>query len=240
LTASPAASVRPAIVTGGAGAIGRAVLEYLQGLGHPTLGLDVRGGGDVVECDVSDDAAVATAFAEVRNRIGDPLVFVHAAGITGRGGVEEEDPAAWRKILDVNLTSAYLCAREVVAGMRGAGWGRIVLVASVNARFGGSALSGPAYAASKGGLLTLARFLAREHAADGITVNAVAPGPHDTPMWEALDAERRHRILAMQPGGDRGPGSPQDLAATIAHLCADEARYINGATVDVNGGQWMG
>ena len=145
----------------------------------------------------------------MRERIGEPLILVHAAGITGVGGIEDEAPATWRRILDVNLTSAYLCGREVVGGMRRAGWGRIVLVASVNGRFGGSALSGPAYAASKGGLLTLARFLAREHAADGITANAVAPGPHDTPMWTALDAERRHRILSMQPGGDRGPGRPE-------------------------------
>jgi NAD(P)-dependent dehydrogenase (short-subunit alcohol dehydrogenase family) len=112
-------------------------------------------------------------------------------------------------------------------------------VASVNGRFGGSALSGPAYAVSKGGLLTLARFLAREHAADGIRVNAVAPGPHDTPMWQALDADRRARILAMLPGGGR-PGDPSDLAATIVHLCAPESRFITGATIDVNGGQWMG
>ena len=114
-----------------------------------------------------------------------------------------------------------------------------MLVASVNGRFGGSALSGPAYAASKGGLITLGRFLAREHAASGITVNSVAPGPHDTPMWTALDADRRERILGMLPGGD-GPGDPADLAATIVHLCSPEARYINGATIDVNGGQWMG
>ena len=179
-------------------------------------------------------------FAGVRERIGEPLILVHAAGVTGVGGIEDEAPATWRRILDVNLTSAYLCGREVVSGMRRAGWGRIVLVASVNGRFGGSALSGPAYAASKGGLLTLARFLAREHAADGVTANAVAPGPHDSPMWTALDAERRHRILSMQPGGDRGPGRPSDLAATIAYLCSDEARYITGATIDVNGGQWMG
>ena len=161
-------------------------------------------------------------------------------GSPGRAGIEDEPPSTWRRILDVNLTSAYLCGREVVAGMRQAGWGRIVLVASVTGRFGGSALSGPAYAVSKGGLLTLARFLAREHAADGITANAVAPGPHDTPMWTVLDAELRHRMLSMQPGGDRGPGAPSDLAATITHLCTDEARYITGATIDVNGGQWMG
>jgi 3-oxoacyl-[acyl-carrier protein] reductase len=231
---------QPAVVTGGAGAIGGAVMDRLRARGHPVAGLDVRSSRDVVACDVSDEDAVAAAFSEVRTRIGEPLVLVHAAGVTGRGGVDDEDPETWRRILDVNLTSAYLCAREVVGGMRRAGWGRIVFVASVNGRFGGSSLSGPAYAASKGGLLTLARFLAREHAVDGITANAVAPGPHDTPMWQALDPELRHRILGMQPGGDRGPGEPSDLAATITHLCSEEARYISGATIDVNGGQWMG
>lgn len=240
MTLPGSAAGRPAIVTGGAGAIGREVVELLAERGHPVLSLDLAGGPGMVACDVSDEASVAAAFSHVRERIGPPLIVVHSAGITGQGGVEEEEPAAWRRILEVNLTSAYLCARQAVAGMRDAGWGRIVFVASVNGRFGGSALSGPAYAASKGGLLTLARFLAREHAGDGITVNTVAPGPHDTPMWQALDAALRHRILSMQPGGDRGPGDPRDLAATIAHLCSDEARYITGATIDVNGGQWMG
>jgi NAD(P)-dependent dehydrogenase (short-subunit alcohol dehydrogenase family) len=240
LTDRGAPADRPAVVIGGAGAIGRAVGERLRGVGHPVVSVDLHGDGDVVRCDVSDESAVRSAFVTVRERIGVPLVLVHAAGVTGRGGVQDEDPATFRRILDVNLTSAYLCAREVVGGMRERGWGRLVFVASVNGRFGGSALSGPGYAASKGGLLTLARFLAREHAADGITANAVAPGPHDTPMWQALDRDLRHRILSMQPGGDRGPGDPADLAATIVHLCSDEARYITGATIDVNGGQWMG
>jgi len=231
---------RPAVVVGGGGSIGRAVVGRLAALGHPVVALDVRGGPDVIECDVSDEGAVRTGFAAVRERVGVPLVLVHAAGLTGQGGVEDEDPATWRRILEVNLTSAYLCVREVVAGMRQAGWGRMVFVSSVTGRFGGSALSGPAYATSKGGLLTLSRFLARDLATDGITSNTVAPGPHDTPMWTVLDAELRHRMLAMQPGGDRGPGDPNDLAATIVHLCGDEARYITGATIDVNGGQWMG
>jgi NAD(P)-dependent dehydrogenase (short-subunit alcohol dehydrogenase family) len=231
--------MRSVVVTGGAGAIGAAVLGRFRKLGDAALGLDQRAGDGVVACDVADEAAVAAAFAEVRDRQGPIEVFVHSAGITGAGSVTEETPDTWRRILEVNLTSAYLCSREVIPDMRAVGRGRIVLVASVNGRFGGSALSGPAYAASKGGLLTLARFLAREHAADGITTNAVAPGPHDTPMWDALDADRRRGILGMIPGG-RGPGSPDDLAATIVHLCSAEARYINGATIDVNGGQWMG
>jgi NAD(P)-dependent dehydrogenase (short-subunit alcohol dehydrogenase family) len=231
--------MRSVVVTGGAGAIGAAVLARFRAQGDAALGLDQRADEGVVSCDVADEAAVAGAFAEVRERQGPVEVLVHSAGITGQGSVTDEEPATWRRILEVNLTSAYLCCREAIPDMRSLGRGRIVLIASVNGRFGGSALSGPAYATSKGGLLTLARFLAREHAADGITTNAVAPGPHATPMWDALDGDRRQRILGMIPGG-HGPGSPDDLAATIVHLCSEEARYINGATIDVNGGQWMG
>jgi len=230
---------RSVVVTGGAGAIGVAVVDRFRALGDAVLGLDLREQSDVVACDVADEGSVAAAFAEVRERQGPVEVLVHSAGITGRGTVTDEDPDTWRRILEVNLTSAYLCCREAIPDMASLRRGRIVLIASVNGRFGGSALSGPAYAVSKGGLLTLARFLAREHAPQGITVNAVAPGPHDTPMWAALDAERRERILGMIPGGE-GPGDPADLAATVVHLCSPEARYINGATIDVNGGQWMG
>lgn len=234
---------RVVVVTGGAGAIGTAVRRAFAAAGDTVLGLDLRAGTDdagaVLACDVADEASVAGAFAEVRRLHGDATVLVNNAGTTGAGTVLDEEPAQWRRILEVNLTSAYLCCREAIGGMRRAGGGAIVNVASVNGRFGGSALSGPAYAASKGGLLTLTRFLAREHATDRIRANAVAPGPHDTPMWDALDAGLRERILGMLPGGD-GPGRPDDLAQIVVFLCSPAAAYVTGATLDVNGGQWMG
>ena len=236
---------RVAVVTGAAGAIGSAVCGRLSAAGDTVIGLDagsdasaVGGMAELIVCDVADEVSVTAAFDAIRGRYGHPTVLVNNAGVTGAGGVEEESPATWRRILDVNLTGAYLCAREVVAGMRASGGGRIVNIASVNARFGGSALSGPAYAASKGGLVTLSRFLARHHAADGILVNAVAPGPHDTPMWQALDPGLRDRILATVPGD--APGDPDDLAAVVEFLCGSHAGYITGATIDVNGGQWTG
>ena len=236
---------RVAVVTGSAGAIGSAVCERLGASGDTVIGLDAEAGAgmatgviETVACDVADEESVAAAFDSIRSRHGHPTVLVNNAGVTGAGGVEEESPEDWRRIIDVNLTGAYLCARQVVAGMRAAGGGRIVNVASVNARFGGSPLSGPAYAASKGGLVTLTRFMARHHASDRITVNAVAPGPHDTPMWHALDPEWRERILATVPGD--APGDPHDLAATVEFLCGPRAGYITGATIDINGGQWMG
>jgi NAD(P)-dependent dehydrogenase (short-subunit alcohol dehydrogenase family) len=230
---------RVVVVTGGGGAIGTAVRNRFAAGGDRPGGLDLEAATGILAADVSSEAQVAGAFAQIRATEGPPTVLVHAAGITGAGTVLDEAPDTWRRILDVNLTSAYLCAREVIPDMQAAGGGRIVLVSSVTGRFGGSRLSGPAYAVSKGGLLTLARFLAREHAADGIVVNAVAPGPHDTPMWDALDEANRARMLAMVPGG-RGPFDPADLAATIVFLCSPEARSITGATLDVNGGQWTG
>ncbi len=259
---------RVVVVTGAAGAIGAAVCARFAKAGDTVVGLDlasattaaptppptpktddattantVEGASadatvHMVGCDVSDEVSVGEAFGLIRGAHGDPTVLVNNAGITGSGGIEDETPQQWRRILDVNLTGAYLCARECVAAMRAHGGGWIVNVASVNARFGGSALSGPAYAASKGGLLTLTRFLAREHAAHNIKVNAVAPGPHDTPMWAALDPVLRQRILATVPGP--APGDPDDLAALVEFLCHPNAAYITGATIDVNGGQWMG
>ena len=206
--------------------------------GDRVVGLDMVGAEGVVECDVTSAGDLAGAFEEIRAGGGPVDVMVNAAGITGTGSILDEDPDTWRRILEVNLTGAYLCCREALADMIATGGGSIVNVASVNARFGGSTLSGPAYAASKGGLVTLTRFLAREHAADGVRTNAVAPGPHDTPMWRDLEETKRQGILATLPGG--GIGDPVDLAAVIEFLCSDRAGYINGATIDINGGQWMG
>lgn len=231
------------VVTGGLGAIGLAIRQAFAAQGDQPVGIDLHPGTDVhgptLEADVADEFAVGAVFDRIRAQFGEARVLVNCAGMTGSGSVLDETPQQWRRILDVNLTSAYLCAREVIPGMRAAGGGKILNVASVNGRFGGSALSGPAYAASKGGLLTLTRFLAREHAKDGIQANAVAPGPHDTPMWDALEPAMRQRILGMLPGGD-SPGSPADLAEAVIFLCSPAANYITGATLDINGGQWMG
>ncbi len=234
---------RVVVVTGGSGAIGSAIRRAFAAEGDRPIGIDIRDGqdtwGPTVTADVADEAQVAAAFVHIRTHLGTPAVLVNCAGMTGQGSVLDEPLDRWKRILDVNLTSAFLCAREVIPGMREAGSGKILNVASVNGRFGGSSLSGPAYAASKGGLLTFTRFLAREHAQDGIQVNAVAPGPHETPMWDALDPALRERILGMLPGGN-GPGDPADLAAAVVFLCSPAANYITGATLDVNGGQWMG
>lgn len=227
------------VVTGASGAIGSSVMSRFRASGAITVGLDIRGGDSVIECDISDEVQVEDSFSAIEAEHGPATVLINNGGMTGAGGIEQEDPATWRRILDVNLTSAFLCSRAAVGPMRSAGGGKIVNVSSVNGRFGGSALSGPAYAASKGALLTLTRFMAREHAVDNIQVNAVAPGPHDTPMWQALDEELKQGILAMVPS-THVPGDPVRLAGLIEFLCSDDAQYITGATIDINGGQWMG
>jgi len=232
-------SGRVIVVTGAAGAIGQAVMHRFAEGGDLCVGLDVRDGENIVECDISDESQVAAGFRSIEADYGAPTVLINNGAMTGAGGVEQESPEQWRRILDVNLTSAYLCCREVLSSMRSAGGGKIVNMASVNGRFGGSALSGPAYAVSKGGLITLSRFLAREHAADNIQVNAIAPGPHDTPMWDALDQDRKVGILAMVPS-THAPGDPRRLAGLVQFLCTEDADYITGATIDINGGQWMG
>ena len=230
---------RIVVVSGAAGAIGSAICNRLAFDGDLVVGLDLVAGRDITVCDVSDEGQVERAFLDITQTHGIPTVLINAAGITGAGGIEQEDLATWSRILEVNLTSAYLCTRQVIGGMRDIGEGKIVNISSVNGRFGGSPLSGPSYAASKGGLITLTTFLALEHAKDNIQVNCVAPGPHDTPMWRALDEERRQAILGTVPS-EQAPGDPNSLAGLIQFLCGPDAAYITGATIDINGGQWMG
>ena len=236
---------RVAVVTGAAGAIGSAVCARLSAAGDTVIGLDAAAGADAassmveaIVCDIADDESVAGAFDAIRSRHGHPTVLVNNAGVTGAGGVEDESPADWRRIIDVNLTGAYLCTRQVVAGMREARRGQDrehrlrerpirrlgALGACVRGQQGRAGHPEP--------------LPGLHHAADSITVNAVAPGPHDTPMWDALDPVWRERILATVPGD--APGNPADLAAMVEFLCGPHAGYITGATIDINGGQWMG
>ena len=122
---------RVAVVTGAAGAIGSAVCQRLSAAGDTVIGLDavadaLTATAEAIACDVADEESVTAAFDTIRDRHGHPTVLVNNAGVTGAGGVEDESPEDWRRIIDVNLTGAYLCTRQVVAGMRAAGVGRIV------------------------------------------------------------------------------------------------------------------
>ena len=224
----PAADApRVALVTGGTRGIGAAVAERLTADGFAVATL-ARTGGDVA-CDVADPEAVAAAFASVRERFGPVAVLVNNAGIT-RDGLAIRMPADdWQAVVDTNLSGAFHCTRHGLDDMLRARWGRIVNVSSVVAE---RANPGQAnYVAAKAGLLGLTRTVAREMGRRGITVNAVTPGVIDTDMTAGVVAGE---LTAAIPAGRTG--RPEEVAAAVAFLVSEDAAYINGATLSVDGG----
>ncbi len=158
---------------------------------------------------------------------------VHLAGTVGKGPLTEVSVTDWRRLLDVNLTSAFLLARAAHPHLRERR-GTLLLVSSTNGLNGGSALSGPAYAVAKAGVLNLVRYLAKEWGADGIRVNAVAPGPVDTPMLARLPEATREALRQSIPLGRLA--SADDVAGIVAFLCSPQAAYLTGAVLNVSGG----
>ncbi len=188
-------------------------------------------GGETV--DVRDREAVARAAAGLAAAAGRIDILVNNAGVTlgylDLGRVTDE---AWSLILDTNLKGAANCAQAVVPVMRRQRWGRIVNVASILARFG---LPGQtAYAASKAALVGLTRVWARELGGAGITVNAISPGYIRTPMNARNEPEFVRQVLERTPAGRLG--EPEDVAAALAYVCSDEAGFVNGAVLPVDGG----
>lgn len=231
---------RVVVVTGASRGIGRAVAESFLALGDRVVALSVSGAGPdgaaCLACDVSDGAAVDAAFDELEATVGNCQVLVANAGITRDQLAVRMDEAAWRAVLDVNLTGAFLCARRALRRMLRAHDGRLVFVSSVGAFVG---LPGQAnYAASKAGLVGLARALAREVASRTITVNVVAPGLVDTDMTRALGDEQLEAMRSAVPLGRLG--TPQDVAEVVRFLASAEAAYVTGAVVPVDGGLAMG
>jgi len=235
--------VRPerpvAWVTGAAGGIGRAVVDALCAAGLRVLATDLvlpraAATADVewLPLDVTDEHAIAE-FAGTLERAGPCVAVVHLAGRAGRGPLTAIGSQEWRDLLEVNLTSAFLVARAAHPALR-AGRGSLLLCASSNGLNGGSALSGPAYAVAKAGIINLTRYLAREWAADGIRVNCIAPGPIDTPMLERLGDEVRSGLAAATLVGR--VGRPEDIAATVAFLCSAQASFITGTVHNLSGG----
>lgn len=218
---------RVALVTGGTRGIGAAIAARLASDGF-TVATLARSGGDV-RCDVADPAAVAEAFTTVRERYGPIAVLVNNAGIT-RDGLAIRMPADdWQAVVDTNLSGAFHCTRHALDDMLRVRWGRIVNVSSVVAE---RANPGQAnYVAAKAGLLGLTRTVAREMGKRGITVNAVTPGVIETEMTAGVVADG---LTTAIPAGRTG--RPEEVAAAVAFLVSEEAAYINGATLSVDGG----
>ncbi len=215
-----------ALVTGGTRGIGLAIAERLRADGL-TVATLARSGGDV-RADVADAGAVAAAFAEVRERFGPVLVLVNNAGVTRDGLAIRMPLDDWRTVLDTNLTGAFTCTKQGLEDMLKARWGRIVNVSSVVAE---RANPGQAnYVAAKAGLLGYTRTVAKEMGKRGITCNAVTPGVIETEMTAGVADD----LKAAVPAGRLG--RPEEVAHAVAFLCGEQAAYVNGATLAVDGG----
>jgi NAD(P)-dependent dehydrogenase (short-subunit alcohol dehydrogenase family) len=223
---------RVAFVTGAARGIGRTIAETLRDLGATVAAGDLSApeidGVLGVELDVTDEAGVEAAVARVERELGTVAILVLNAGIFVIEPFEETTLASWQRSVDVNLTGAFLTARRCLPGMRRAGYGRVVMIGSSAGKTGG-AKSVAAYGASKAGVMALAKAIASEYAATGVTSNALAPALIDTDMISAMPDMR-----AQVPVGRLG--TVHDVADTVAFLCSEHAGYITGEVVDVNGG----
>lgn len=233
-----------AFVTGASRGIGRAIAQRLAADGHDvavSYASDADGAAETVklvqaagaralalQADVRSAEAVDRAFAEIAEKLGPVAVLVNNAGVRHDGLAVRLTDEDWTATIDANLTGAFNCSRGALRGMISARWGRIVMISSVSGTHGNSGQS--AYGASKAGLIGLARTLAKEYARKKITVNAVAPGPVATAMTEGLV----EKIAEGVPLGRAG--TPEEVAAAVSFLVSDEAAYITGVVLPVDGG----
>ena len=225
---------RVAVVTGGGRGIGLAICRVLAANGARVATLDLTPPEEPgilgIEADVSDEEAVHAAFDEVEAKLGGASILVLNAGILPLVPLEETSAELWEQTLAINLTGAFLCARRALPGMRELGYGRVVGLGAAAGKSGGA--HSAAYAASKAGLMTLIKSIAAEYARCGVTANVVAPALIDTQLLAAT-----HEMVGRVPGGRLG--TPEEVAAAVVFLASNEAAYVTGQTLHVNGGMAM-
>lgn len=232
---------RVVLITGGSRGIGLACARRFAALGdHVAVTYHSSPPPDgffAVQCDVTDADQVDAAFAAVEAEFGGPVeVLVSNAGVTRDGLLLRMSEDDFASVIDANLTASYRVAKRAARGMLKARRGRIVLMSSVVGLLGAAGQSN--YAASKAGLVGLARSLARELGSRGITVNVIAPGPVETDMTAALGEERLQQIVEAVPL--ERAASPDEIAGAVAFLAGPDAAYITGAVLPVDGGLGMG
>ena len=232
--------LKTAVVTGGASGIGRAVAERLRSDGFRVAVIDLSPTDDGFGhlADVSDRAQVDTAIATIREEFGPILVLVNAAGVEGFKKFSRMSFQEWSKVIDVNLNGVFHTIQAVLPDMLEAGWGRIVNISSSSTHSGQPFMAH--YVAAKSAVNGLTKALALEYGPCGITVNAVPPGFVDTPMLRS--AESRHLLGGtVEEHINRTPvrrvGRPEDIAAACAFFVSEEASYITGQILGVNGGR---
>ena len=248
---------RVALVTGGTGGIGTAICEKLYKDGytvvanyrdftkamkwreeakkwrddHLRMGIDVK----IVEGNISDFKSVSRMMEEIRDDIGTVDVLVNNAGITRDAPLTKMTPEQWFEVIETNLNSVFVCSKLVIDEMIKKGWGRIINISSVNGQKGQFGQTN--YAAAKSGMYGFTKSLALELAKKGISVNTISPGYTSTPMVMAIKEDVREKIVSQIPMGRLG--FPEEIAGAVSYLASDEAKYITGANLAINGGLHM-
>ncbi|MEO8803837.1 MAG: acetoacetyl-CoA reductase [Rudaea sp.] len=244
-------TARIALVTGGTGGIGTAIVKRLASLGHKVAtnyrdeakgrawaekmkaqGIDVA----IVAGDVSTPESAEQIAHGVEKQLGPIDILVNNAGITRDTTFHKMSAIQWQEVINTNLNSCFNMTRPVIEGMRARKWGRIVQISSINGQKGQYGQAN--YAASKAGMHGFTISLAQENAKFGITVNTISPGYVATEMVMAVPEEVRNKIAAQIPLGRLG--EPDEIAYALAFFVNDEARWITGANLSINGGQYMG
>ena len=245
-------SERVAIVTGGGRGIGRAIAIKLAEVGATVVINDV---GDstpaegvaeeiskmgrqsmVALADVSQSAEVASLVDNTVEKYGKVDILVNNAGITRDQLIMRMSDDEWDKVLGINLKGVFLCSKAVLRPMMKQRWGRIISISSIVGLIGNAGQAN--YASAKAGIIGLTRTIAKEVASRGITANAIAPGFIDTAMTKQLPEERRQELINQIPLGSLG--TPHDIAEVVAFLASEEARYITGQVITVDGGISLG
>lgn len=238
---------KKALVTGATGGLGAEIARALHkqgasivisGTRKEKLDALAKELGDrvhVIPCDLSSPESTTKLIPEAEAVLGGLDILVNNAGLTQDGLMLRMSDDQWSKVIEVNLSSVFRLSREAIKGMMKRRVGRIINITSIVGVTGNAGQVN--YAASKAGLIGLSKSLAAEVASRGITVNCIAPGFIESPMTDVLNDKQREKILSEIPQGEIG--SPQDIAAGVVYLASDEAKYVTGQTLHINGGMAM-
>ncbi len=236
-----------ALVTGASGGIGGAIAGRLHGQGATVvlsgtrtealeaLAAQLGERTHVMTCNLSNEGEASALVGRVEEELGRLDVLVNNAGLTRDGLALRMKNEDWREVIEVNLTAAFRLSKASLKGMMKRRWGRIIGISSIVGVTGNPGQAN--YVASKAGLIGMSKALAQEVATRGITVNCVAPGMIETPMTDALNEQQRARLLAVIPM--QRLGTPDEISSAVVFLASDEAAYVTGQTLHVNGGMAM-